>query len=258
MKFLFQLFFILTFFIPLYEVHASNLKQFFPDSSAKVHKYEEWTNPGTYTWTRPSGVNVVTVECWGAGGGGGGGATTCGGGCRSAGGGSSGFYVKGDVPVSGNQTVIIGQGGSGGVASTAGAATAGSAGGDSSFGSFVARGGAGGAASAYSGCSGGTITHDLISLGTNYQAKATAPSCWNTSVAGPSTVTGVGGTSVGTTGGNGGAAGKGNGGNGASASGVLGGDAGVAAGGGGGWSYTGTPTNGGAGGKGYCMVTWWE
>ena len=72
--------------------------------------------PGTYTWTRPTGVTKVIVECWGAGGAG----TFSNG---SYYGGAGGGYGKSiiDVSNSSNVTVTVGPG----------------TGGSSSFGNFL-------------------------------------------------------------------------------------------------------------------------
>ena len=64
------------------------------------------------TWTCPTGVNSIQVECWGAGGAGGS-ASTATAGTRSGGGGGAGSYVKKTIAVLPGTTynVIVGQGG---------------------------------------------------------------------------------------------------------------------------------------------------
>ena len=64
------------------------------------------------TWTCPTGVTSIQVECWGAGGAGGS-ASTATAGTRSGGGGGAGSYVKKTIAVLPGTTynVIVGQGG---------------------------------------------------------------------------------------------------------------------------------------------------
>ena len=89
---------------------------------------------GTYSWTMPSGANVVAVYVVGAGGGGGrgaaGGTVRNGGGGGGGGGCAVGVFRASDL--SSPVTVTIGQGGA-----------AGSSGGDSTFGSYLTGGGGG-------------------------------------------------------------------------------------------------------------------
>lgn len=95
------------------------------------------------TWTRPAGVNKISIFAVG-GGGGGGGASSNSSKCGGYGGGGGGMAWLPDMPVSGNLTITIGSGGTGGAVSADG-----SAGGDTIIqdGSFVlgkAFGGEGG------------------------------------------------------------------------------------------------------------------
>ncbi len=65
------------------------------------------------TWTCPTGVTSIQVECWGAGGAGGSASTATVAGNRSGGGGGAGSYVKKTITVVPGTTynVIVGQGG---------------------------------------------------------------------------------------------------------------------------------------------------
>lgn len=138
---------------------------------------EVFTTAGSSTWTAPSGVTSVDVECWGAGGAGGGGTTT-----TAGGGGGGGEYAKlagvsvtpgntynytvgaagvpvsgaaggngGDSQFAGNAVSALGNGGSGGAA-VAGAA---GAGGTGATGGTHFNGGSGGTGHVGSGNSGG-------------------------------------------------------------------------------------------------------
>lgn len=75
-------------------------------------------NPATTTWTKPAGVNLVVVECTGAGGGAGG----SGGGSGFSGAGGGGGFSRELLAVTGNETIVIGAGGSGGTGSNSGTA----------------------------------------------------------------------------------------------------------------------------------------
>lgn len=61
------------------------------------------------TWTSPSGITEVIVECWGGGGAGGAGGT----GTQGGGGGSAGGYFKGRCDIMSNHTytIVVGTGG---------------------------------------------------------------------------------------------------------------------------------------------------
>jgi hypothetical protein len=107
----------------------------------------EFTGPGTFVWTPPSGITKILLTLVGGGGGGGSGgdihATAAGGG--GGGGGGAVIYPKPAtyVPVSAgtNYTVVVGAGGLGG-RRVDGHPTPNTAnGGASSFGSYVAGGG---------------------------------------------------------------------------------------------------------------------
>lgn len=100
----------------------------------KTVQFQEFTSSGT--WVRPAGVDQVFVRVVGGGAGGNGTSSSTRGG---AGGGGGGIEERW-VPVTGNVSVTVGNGGPGSV----GNAVA-SNGGDSSFGSVVAKGGRAGA-----------------------------------------------------------------------------------------------------------------
>jgi len=131
-----------------------------------VREYSE-TFETSGTWTRPTGVDYVTVIAVGAGGGGGGGAAAAGVSSTGTdtqtqgggGGGSGGWIIVRNLYVGDLSTVSVGIGarGSGGNGATATKAagvsavvfangTAGSAGGSTTFGSLLTLGGGGGGA----------------------------------------------------------------------------------------------------------------
>ncbi|MEI7903050.1 MAG: glycine-rich domain-containing protein, partial [bacterium] len=95
---------------------------------------------GSSSWTVPSGVNWITVECWG-GGGAGGGIGLAGNTTGSGGGGAGGQYAKKVLAVTPGTTYTVTVG-----ASVTGTKGAGSAGADTTFATttVVAKGGAGG------------------------------------------------------------------------------------------------------------------
>jgi hypothetical protein len=77
-----------------------------------------YSTQGTYSWTCPSGVTAVQVQCWGAGAGGGGGNSNQGG--ESGGGGE--YAAEPSLPVTPGSvyTITVGAGGNGGVTNQAG------------------------------------------------------------------------------------------------------------------------------------------
>lgn len=120
-------------------------RQFTPD-------VQEYTSPGTSTWTKPSGARLVHVVMHGGGGGGAGGPQRTSGSTANiggAGGGAAGGRVELWLLASSlaaSETAVVGAGGAGGAGLAATAADngpAGSPGGYSRFGSFYAFGGAG-------------------------------------------------------------------------------------------------------------------
>lgn len=109
------------------DIDNFQVQGFFPTSPYTI------STPGTNTFKVPSGVNQLTVECWG--GGGRGGARTTGNNVALAGGGG-GAYSKSDLSVTPGDTYNLNVG--------AGSASANSPGGDSWFGStttLLAKGG---------------------------------------------------------------------------------------------------------------------
>jgi hypothetical protein len=108
---------------------------------------DSYTTAGNHTWTAPTGVTSVTVECWGAGGGGG---------ASAGGGGGGGAYSLQSVSVTpgNNYSLSVGSGGAG---AANGTGDGGSNGGDSSFASQVlAKGGTGGGGYVQPGGAGGS------------------------------------------------------------------------------------------------------
>jgi len=78
-------------------------------------------NPGTTTYTVPSGISSIFVECIGPGGGGGGAnATAAANSAFAQGGGAGGYACKLITPASGNYAVVVGVGGGGGNNAAAG------------------------------------------------------------------------------------------------------------------------------------------
>jgi hypothetical protein len=104
-----------------------------------------FTTVGTTTWTVPAGVTSVEYLVVGGGGGGGHGAYLGGGG------GGGAFRTAQDYAVSGNVTVVVGDGGVGGVTSSVYPTN----GGQSQFGGIVAAGGGSGACYYYPSLSAG-------------------------------------------------------------------------------------------------------
>lgn len=218
----------------------------------------QWTYTSTGTWTCPTGVSSVQVECWAGGGAGGGGGIL-----SSAGGGAAGgSYSKANglgVVATTGYTVTVGAGGvrSATISSTATAAS----GGDSWFnttGTVIAKGGAGGqnVVTAISGAAGSGSTTgcvgDVKFAGGNGAAGVSA-------TAGGGGGGGAGSTAVG---GNASTSTAGTGGNffgGAGSAGTSGADAVTAStrggGGGGGRATSATDVLGGTGGAGAVVIT---
>jgi 3D (Asp-Asp-Asp) domain-containing protein len=108
-------------------------------------------NPGTYTWTAPTGVTSVNYLVVAGGGGGGGNFHTV----ATGGGGGAGGMLAGTLSVTPgtSYTVTVGNGGAGG---TGGAGTNGTNGTNSVFASLTSVGGGGGATNQKAGLSGGS------------------------------------------------------------------------------------------------------
>jgi gliding motility-associated-like protein len=214
-----------------------------------------FSTAGTTTWTCPSGVTTVTVQCWGGGGGGGGVATASN---TASGGGAGGSYTSNTVTVVPGTTysVTVGAGGTGGT--TAG--TNGNAGGSSSFNvtSIVAVGGPGGTGGTAAGSyAGGVGTATGNTAGTNFAGGNGAAGASTTIGGGGGGAAGsttVGGNAVGSTAGTGGATGGGNGATGVNN--ATGGTGTIPGGGGSGTRRTNTSRAGGAGGAGSVVVTY--
>jgi gliding motility-associated-like protein len=211
---------------------------------------------GTTTWTCPSGVTTITVQCWGGGGGGGGVATLAN--SPASGGGAGGSYTSNTVTVVPGTTysVTVGAGGSGGT----NAGTNGSTGGNSSFDvtTIVAVGGPGGTgATTATGAPGGTGTTTGNTAGTNFAGGNGAAGTVSTIGGGGGGAAGnanAGGNAAGSAAGPGGVAGGGNGATGVSN--ATGGAGTAPGGGGGGTRRTATSRAGGAGGKGSVVVSY--
>ena len=212
-----------------------------------------YNTSGTYTFTVPSGVSSVTVQCWGAGGAGGGVSSN---GYFGGAGGAGGAYASKSVAViaGSNYTINVGQGGNGGTGN-------GPAGGNSWFGTtstVIAIGGNGGGGN--NGSPGiGTASGNI---GSTVYKGGDGTDGFN--------YYGVGGGAAGSTG-NGGSGMTGwpwSGGSGTSVGGGNGGDGlyspgngnpGLGAGGGGSGAYTTNSTNysGGNGADGQVIITYY-
>ncbi len=212
-----------------------------------------YTSSGT--WTAPTGVTSVDVECWGGGGGGGRGTTKNAGG--GGGGGGGGYAKKLSIPVTSgnNYTVTVGTGGASATNGSSSSFT-----GNSSI-NVTATGGSKGSDNGSSGGSGGSG---------NCTGGCNVSYTGGSGGAGGSSYGGGGGGSAGT-GSNGNAGDQGNsGGSGALAvtGGGPGGNGGVSGqagsipsggyggGGGGGGNRSGGTTSGGAGYTGKCLLSW--
>ncbi len=213
-----------------------------------------FTTVGANTWTCPTGVTTITVQCWGGGGGGGGVATTSN---TASGGGAGGSFSSSTVTVVPGTTYNINVA-AGGTAGT-NAGTNGGTGGTSTFDvtSVVAVGGPGG--------TGGTLAGSLAGgTGTSVGNIGTTIFVGGNGAAGASITIGggggggagdanAGGNAAGSVAGAGGVAGGGNGGTGVSN--ANGGVGNVIGGGGAGTRRTTTNRTGGAGAKGQVNVS---
>ncbi|MBS1634476.1 MAG: PKD domain-containing protein [Bacteroidetes bacterium] len=222
--------------------------------SAQIASFP-YTTAGTYTWSCPSGITTLTVECWGGGGGGGGVATTSG---AASGGGAGGAYALNIISVTPGTSyiIVVGAGGTGG-ANTGGN---GGAGGNSSFNNttVLAVGGTGGTgattlvgAAGATGSSSGSIGSSIFAGGNG--AAGTVSSIGGGGGGGAGN-TANGGNASGSTAGTGGTTGGG-----AGATGVSNAvPAAATAPGGGGAGTRRTTTNraGGAGGAGKVVLTY--
>jgi len=210
---------------------------------------------GTYTWTCPSGVTTITVQCRGGGGGGGGVATTAG---AASGGGAGGAYTSTTYTVvpGTSYTGTVGAAGAGGLNT----GTNGNIGGNSNFDgiNIVAVGGPGGTGSTtLIGAPGGTGTTAGNTAGTNFAGGNGAAGTVSTIGGGGGGGAGdanAGGNAAGSVAGIGGIAGGGNGATGVSNTAAP--PAATAPGGGGcGNRRTITNRAGGAGGAGQVTVS---
>ncbi|MEI6821055.1 MAG: LamG-like jellyroll fold domain-containing protein, partial [Bacteroidota bacterium] len=213
-----------------------------------------FTTAGNSTWTCPTGVTSVTIQCWGAGGGGGATAVKY----SLAGGGAGGSYVQYNLPVTAGNVYNL----------TVGAGAAATNGGSSYFGNTTAGSSTGATVLAVGGNKGTTNTTTGTSTTYTTAASGAALTSGNVPSSGATFsyygTAGIAAVASSKTSGGGGA--------GAGASGSTGGGAGgaalVAAGGngnvgtapGGGGSggenaNTTTSRTGGAGGKGYVAIT---
>lgn len=208
----------------------------------------------TGTWTAPTGVTQITVECWG--GGGGGGAATIN--SNGGGGGAGGAYAKSTltvVPGTG-YTVTIGAAGSAGTSS----AVNGGSGGNTWFSTnttVIAKGGSGGTGNNGAGGA-GTSSGSIGNVATYAGGSGVTGSSSGAGGGGGGAGSGgAGGNASGTTGGTGTATGGGNGGAGGASGGNNSGTAGSTYGGGGGGGFRNTSSrNGGAGAAGRIVITY--
>ena len=137
--------------------------------SGGIKDYQEFTTPGSFTWTAPSSIistDIVIVEMIGGGGGGGNGTNMWGGG----GGGGGGAYAKAEVKyqfLSSTVTGTVGAGGAGGAGGNGGASIFGNvSGGTVTTGNLFAGGGfggSGGGGAATTGGSGGSSVSTGVS-----------------------------------------------------------------------------------------------
>ena len=210
------------------------------------------TTPGTYSFTVPTGITSITVECWGGGGAGGGVSSANG----VGGGGGGGAYARSILTVTPG-TVYSYTVGAGGVGTTGGGIN----GTASSFNinTIVADYGRGGVANTGALGAAGTAT---ASTGTNKFSGGTGgngsvSSTYSGAGGGGAGSAASGGNASGTTRGNGGSPDGGNGGSGLTTNGS--GNSGNSPGGGGGGAKTGpggTVRSGGNGGSGRVRITY--
>jgi hypothetical protein len=232
----------------------------------EISKHAITTYTASSTYTKPSNLQFIEVEMWGAGGGGAKG--NAGAGAGGGGGGSYKKFLIASSSLSATTSIVIG---AGGVGSTTDSID-GTAGGNTTFGQYIAYGGGGG--SSGSGGNGGwggaffsngstTLTSDFSDRGIPYDgiasstnwgggAGGTLTSTDTCNIGGNSFMGGAGGGAVGTAcssaggtsiiGGNGGAGGVG-----------VSGTAGTVPSGGGGATKTGTKAGDGA--KGMVRIT---
>jgi hypothetical protein len=222
-----------------------------------------YTTPGSYTWTVPSGVTIITVVAIGGGGGGGnspnanggsgaevtsvlavqagdtvaiyvggGGGSTAegggGGGLTYVGDGSSNFIIAGGGGGGGGGPIEDGAGGNAGSPGSAGVSVSGGGGGAGSNGSGGSAGSNSGPPSPFGGTA-GSLFIDIVTSGSG-----------SGGLGGGVELGSAGGTGISSTVGNGGTGGRGFG--------AGGGGGGYGGGGGGGWGEPGLGSGGGGGG----------
>jgi hypothetical protein len=111
----------------------------------KLVDIQDFTTPGSSTWTKPAGARLIHVLAYGGGGGAGGGRNQANNStiASSGGGGASGGRREAWIPasfLSSTETVVVGAGGGGGIGRAIGSNAFGgngSAGGNSTFSSFL-------------------------------------------------------------------------------------------------------------------------